>query len=87
MVNRVQVQIVHETTHSVYRFVIIELQCHRNFLLPSIDLPVVGFSKAILLHNPQKLVALRVRNIYWNDGGRGARIQADLARFQAESEF
>ena len=50
-------------------------------------LPAVDFSKAILAHDPRGLAVLRVRNVYWNDWGSGARIQADLARLQAESEF
>jgi mannose-1-phosphate guanylyltransferase len=50
-------------------------------------LPAVDFSKAILAHDPHGLAVLRVRNIYWNDWGNAARIQADLARLSSESEF
>ena len=50
-------------------------------------LPAVDFSKAILAHDPRGLAVLRVRNVYWNDWGNGARIQADLARLKSESEF
>ena len=47
----------------------------------------VDFSKAILAHDTHGLAVLRVRNVYWNDWGNAARIQSDLARIQAESEF
>lgn len=50
-------------------------------------LPSVDFSKAILAHDPHGLAVLRVRNVYWNDWGSGARIQADLNRLQADSDF
>jgi len=50
-------------------------------------LPAVDFSKAILAHDTHGLAVLRVRNVYWNDWGNASRIQADLVRLQAESEF
>ena len=50
-------------------------------------LPAVDFSKAILAHDTHGLAVLRVRNVYWNDWGNASRIQSDLARLKAESEF
>ncbi len=48
------------------------------------DLPSVDFSNAILQHDPRGLAVLRVHNVYWNDWGNAGRIQADLARLEAE---
>ncbi|HEY0252550.1 MAG TPA: hypothetical protein VGC41_13535, partial [Kofleriaceae bacterium] len=47
--------------------------------------PVVNFSRDILEKSPDKLLALALEGVEWNDWGRPERIEATLQRRRARA--
>ncbi|HET9987794.1 MAG TPA: sugar phosphate nucleotidyltransferase [Kofleriaceae bacterium] len=47
--------------------------------------PVVGFSREILERSPERLLALALDGVEWNDWGRADRIEATLSRRRARA--
>jgi len=47
--------------------------------------PVVGFSREILERSPERLLAVALEGVEWNDWGRADRIEATLSRRRARA--